>query len=137
MMVETDLELKQVVEHLKGLPGFDSYALNHLLEDTASNTVLRILARFSVTLEESLPLLEKGPEIEDSTLIWKAAHKIAGSAEMLGFKEFGQKSKRLSSNLKISSDLSNHVEDITSYREDVFALLNLITKSFPRRQSYL
>ena len=137
MMVETDIELKQVVEQLKGLPGFDSYALNHLLEDTAANTVLRILARFSVTLEESLPLFEKGAEIEDSTLIWKAAHKLAGSAEMLGFKEFGQKSKRFSSHLKLSSDLSNHVEDIASYKEDVYSLLNLITKSFPRRQSYL
>ncbi|MFM6927703.1 MAG: Hpt domain-containing protein [Bdellovibrio sp.] len=135
--METDIELNQVVEHLKGLPGFDTYALHHLLEDTAANTVLRILARFSVTLEESLFLLEKGAEIEDQTLIWKAAHKIAGSAEMLGFKEFGQKSKRLSGHLKLSSDLSNHVEDIAAYRSDVKTLLNLISKSFPRRQSYL
>lgn len=135
--MENKIELSQIVDKLKHVPGFDQYALNHLVEDTTPVTVLRILARFSVTLEESLPILEKGTEIEDPSLLWKAAHKLAGSAEMLGFLEFGQKSKKISTSLKIDNNINLYADEITRYRVATKELLALIKGCFPKRQSYL
>ncbi|MBO9666047.1 MAG: Hpt domain-containing protein [Bdellovibrio sp.] len=134
--MENELKLKDVIHRLQTTPGFDVYAINHLIEDTGANTVLRILARFSVSLEESLPGFDKGGT-ESQTSVWKSAHKLAGSAEMLGFKDFGQKSKHLSSVLKNSDNPNTHVGEISAYKNEVTDLIGTISKSFPERQNFL
>ncbi|WP_413580393.1 Hpt domain-containing protein [Bdellovibrio sp. HCB288] len=135
--METDNDLVGVSRQLKSLRGFDSHAFNHLLEDTTPNTVLRILARFSVSLNECIPVLEQGATTGDAEAVWKAAHKLAGSAEMLGFKDFGRNSKELSWQLKQSAHIGASQEEVNFYLMQARELAKHLTDVFPNQKHYL
>ncbi len=135
--METDNDLVGVSKQLRTLSGFDSHAFNHLLEDTTANTVLRILARFCVSLNECIPALERGSNSGEAEVVWKAAHKLAGSAEMLGFKEFGKRSKDLSWQLKQSEHIGDNLEDVRLYVTQARQLAANLANVFPNQQHYL
>ncbi|WP_413295238.1 Hpt domain-containing protein [Bdellovibrio sp. HCB185ZH] len=135
--METENDLVGVSKQLRTLSGFDSHAFNHLLEDTTAHTVLRILARFCVSLNESIPALERGTNSGESEVVWKAAHKLAGSAEMLGFKEFGKRSKDLSWQLKQSEHIGENSEDVTLYVAQARQLAMHLQAVFPNQKHYL
>ncbi|WP_413559898.1 hypothetical protein [Bdellovibrio sp. HCB209] len=135
--METDSDLVGVSKELKSLTGFDSHAFNHLLEDTTPNTVLRILARFCMSLNEGIPALERGSNSGESEIVWKTAHKLAGSAEMLGFRDFGKKSKDLSWQLKQSDHLGAHSEEVVVYLSQARELAVQLAAVFPNQKNYL
>ncbi|WP_413577047.1 Hpt domain-containing protein [Bdellovibrio sp. HCB290] len=135
--METDNDLVGVSRQLKSLQGFDSHAFNHLLEDTTPNTVLRILARFCVTLNDCIPVLEQGSSSGDAEAVWKAAHKLAGSAEMLGFKDFGRNSKDLSWQLKQSAQIEANIEEVNHYLSKARDLSRQLSEVFPNQKHYL
>lgn len=135
--MEIDSDLVGVSRELKTFSGFDSHAFNHLLEDTTPNTVLRILARFCMSLNEGIPALERGSNSGEAEVVWKTAHKLAGSAEMLGFKEFGKRSKDLSWQLKQSNLIGEHSEDVGLYLSQARQLAEQLTAVFPNQRNYL
>lgn len=135
--VETEQDLSAVTTELRGVSGFDASAFERLLEDTSPSATLRILARFNLSLQETVPLMMQSMQSGQIEPIWKSAHKLAGSAEMLGFKEFGLQSKHLSSQLKNSEVLGTHAGEVTVYISEARAVMNLIGKAFPNLKSYL
>jgi HPt (histidine-containing phosphotransfer) domain-containing protein len=134
-MVEQDLE--QVSSQLTGISGFDKFAFQHLLEDTAPLVVLKILARFYISVQEATKTIEDGITKNESIEIWKACHKLTGSAELLGFKEFGQKSRRLDIVLKTMPDIDLHLTEIKDYLLQAKTLNEKIMVSFPQLKNYL
>lgn len=134
-MVEKDLEL--VSTQLSGISGFDKFAFQHLLEDTAPVVVLKILARFNVSLRDAMSVIQDGVAKNETAEIWKACHKLTGSAELLGFKEFGQRSRRLDLELKTMPQMDLHTQEIHEYLQQAEALSQRISTSFPQIKNYL
>lgn len=136
-MTNEEKELIQVAEALKKLPHFDSAAFVQLIEDTGPVVVLRILARFEVGIQESLSAIENGIVHENSDSIWQACHKLTGSAELIGFKDFGAKSRKLNRDVKALPDIQAHLEELTHYLRDGQELASHIQQSFPHFKNYL
>jgi FOG: HPt domain len=134
-MVEKDLEL--VSTQLNAISGFDKFAFQHLLEDTAPVVVLKILARFNMSLTEAMGVIREGVSKNETGDIWKACHKLTGSAELLGFKEFGQRSRRLDLELKTMPQMDLHTKEINEYLEHAESLSRRISTSFPQISNYL
>jgi len=130
-------DLIQVAEGLKKLPHFDSSAFLQLIEDTGPLVVLRILARFELGIQESLNAIQEGIAQENSDTIWKACHKLTGSAELIGFKDFGAKSRKLNLDVKALPDIQAHLEELTHYLQDGQELSTKIKESFPQFKNYL
>ncbi len=134
-MVEKELE--HVSTQLFGTSGFDKFAFQHLIEDTAPLVVLKILARFYVSLQDAVLFIEKGVDEGDTLEIWKVCHKLTGSSELLGFKDFGNKSRRLDIELKSMPELDLHMEEINEYLIHIKFLGQKILESFPQLKNYL
>lgn len=132
-----ETHLMQVAEGLKRLPNFDKSAFLQLIEDTGPLVVLRILARFETGIQESLGVIQQGIAQENSDMIWKACHKLTGSAELIGFKEFGAKSRKLNLDVKALPDIQAHIDELQHYLKEGQELSSLIKESFPRFQDYL
>lgn len=136
-MTNEEKDLIQVAEALKKLPHFDSAAFIQLIEDTGPVVVLRILARFEVGIQESIHAIQTGIAQENSDTIWQACHKMTGSAELIGFKDFGAKSRKLNRDVKALPDIQAHLEDLTHYLHDGEVLAGHIKESFPHFKNYL
>ncbi len=136
-MTNEEKDLLQVTAALKRLPHFDSAAFTQLIEDTGPVVALRILARFEVGVQESLAAIKNGMTQENSDLIWQACHKMTGSAELIGFKEFGAQSRKLNRDVKALPDIQTHLDELTHYLHEGKMLLAHIQESFPQFKKYL
>lgn len=136
-MTNEEKELIQVAEALKKLPHFDSAAFVQLIEDTGPIVVLRILARFEMGIQESITAIQNGIAQENSDSIWQACHKMTGSAELIGFKDFGAKSRKLNRDVKALPDIQAHLDELTHYLRDGEELAEHIKHSFPQFKNYL
>lgn len=136
-MTNEEKDLIQVTEALRRLPHFDGAAFIQLIEDTGPVVALRILARFEVGVQESLAAIKNGITQENSDSIWQACHKMTGSAELIGFKEFGAKSRKLNRDVKALPDIQAHLDELTHYLHEGEALLVHIQESFPQFKNYL
>lgn len=130
-------ELEGVSRHLESYPNFDKSALTQLVEDTGPQVVLRILARFYVGLEEALNQVEQGIHSDNAEIIWKACHKLTGSAELIGFHEFGEYCRKLNLDMKALPDVSAHSEELHVFLSEGRKIISQIVISFPQRQDYL
>src|SRR5690606_7109929 len=74
---------------------FSRATFDQLIEDTSEEVAFKILARFKQTLTECKDQIRTGLSNGDGESIWKACHKVAGSADLLGFKSLGATSRRL------------------------------------------
>jgi len=129
-------EFEEVKCALQKTPAFNSQIFSQLQEDTNYEVALKMLARFHTTLIESIGFINKGLESENAELVWKACHKVAGTAELIGFVNLGQISRELSKNIKASNDLSL-MPEITKYIDETLLLKNEIEKAFIRMNDYL
>lgn len=125
------------IELQKNVPNFDLHAFKQLQEDTSPETSLKILARFRGTLLESRQHIMEGCSQENKELIWKACHKIAGSAELLGFAQLGQESRRFSKSLQNATDLAPYMDDIINYQNYLGLVQKGIEMAFPNYSEYL
>ncbi len=135
--MSAEKDLTDVAERLQFFDGFDVKVFDLLVEDTNAIATLRILARFCMSLDESLPHLQHGVQDGNPEIIGKAAHKLAGSAEMLGFKTFGDRSKSISSRLKHATMQDLPQAELRSYIQDTHTLCDRIKSDFPQWQTYL
>lgn len=137
MNLETNQDYSQVYQELKKLPLFDGESFLRLAEDTDQTVILKILARFWVTLCESLDQIEEGLKEDKGEIIARACHKVSGSAELVGFKQYGNQSRSLNMSLKTMTDPQIHLNEIQGYVEDGRCLLKQIETVFPNFKSYL
>ncbi len=137
MDLETDQDYARVLSGLKKLPDFDKEAFITLTEDTDEQVILKILARYSVTLSESLEQINEGIKEDNGEKIWRACHKVAGSAELLGFRGFGTHSRALNMSLKTMTDPHIHMNEIQTYSQEGYQLLRSIEVIFPNLRTYL
>jgi|GEM_PF-1481335 len=135
--MSAEKDLTDIAERLQFFDGFDVKVFDLLVEDTNASATLRILARFCMSLNESLPHLQQGAQDGNPEIIGKAAHKLAGSAEMLGFKTFGDHSKSLSSRLKHATLQDVPATEVHSYIQEVHTVCDRIKSDFPQWQTYL
>jgi len=136
-VTKEEKEIIQVIEALKKLPYFDSTAFIQLIEDTGPHVALRILARFELGVQECITAIQNGIAQENSDAIWQACHKITGSAELIGFKKFGDKSRKLNRDVKVLPDIQTHLEELTQYLREGEILADHIKISFPQFKDYL
>lgn len=139
--VETNinhLELRFFLEHFsEKAHDFDRETFVHLYEDTSEETVIKILAHFSENLLESIKNIEVSRAEENCEIAWKLTHKLAGSAELLGFKNFGQYSRELSHLIRANPVYENHRQAIEDYLNTLQSLSDSIRSTFPSLRSYL
>lgn len=137
MIMDLEKDYSHTLNELKKNSNFDSFAFQQLSEDTNPEVALKILARFWVTLKESLSAIEKHIQNNDTEGVRKACHKVTGSAELIGFKAYGQDSRSLNTELQKTTEIHSHLDDIHNYLEDGKQLMEQIQTSFTKIQNYL
>ena len=130
-------DLKSFWQGFKDSLDFDQESFFQLFQDTNEDTTLRILARFNENLVETIQKITAAMEVEECEVIWKACHKIAGSAELLGFKKFGGISRDLSVQVRANPDYSSHAAEMQDYLEKTSSLHAKIKNFCPTLSSYL
>lgn len=130
-------ELNRFSDHFFNSEGYENEVLGNLLEDTNEDTVLRILAHFNENLKEGTEKLKMAKGQSNCETVWKTAHKNAGSAELLGFRDYANRSRELSRIVRATPDFASHEKEINSYREATENLSAEISTTCPGLNSYL
>lgn len=130
-------QLKLFIENLDPDVEFDRHKIQELFSDTDEETVLKILARFHETLVDSIEKIQSAIESIDIEVIWKTTHKISGSAELLGFMEYGQEARKLSHDLKANTDFNQNSLRINNFLNKTRILKFKIMKSIPALNDFL
>ncbi len=130
-------ELKFFLDHFSKKSDFNPEAFNHLYEDTNEETVIRILAHFNENLKDGAQKIKQSIPVKNIEEIWKAAHKISGSAELLGFKPYADQSRNLSRQMRADSVYENHVSEVETYLAYTADLSRQISAVFPGLTSFL
>lgn len=110
-----DKDLKAFWELFGKQPDFDSKGFIELCRDTDENTVLQILARFVENLENCHRAIAEALKADDCDKAWKALHKVAGSAELLGFGIYGERARQLSFEIRAKLQLTAYQEELEQY----------------------
>lgn len=130
-------ELKKFLFHFVPLNEFDQHSFKNLYHDTSEDTVIKMLAHFQVNLFDTTEQLQLGLATDNLELIWKAMHKMAGTSELLGFKNFAIESRTLSKQVRASGSIEGLREEISMYREKALNLYKDIQTNFPTLRAYL
>lgn len=130
-------KIDRIIADFKEIPGFDRSLFDQLLEDTSSEVALKILARFHETLKECLQAIEEGLDADNADQVWKACHKVAGSAELLGFSNYGKFSRQLNVEIKMVPDLESQQSALERYLGEGQELLRRIESAFPDFKEHL
>lgn len=136
-IMEIPAKIESIITQLSKLKGFESVRFDQLLEDTSPEVSLKILARFSVTLKECLDCVDQGLAEDNSDMVWKACHKVAGSAELLGFVAYGKLSRQLNVDVKSIPDLDDHESVLIEYVTEGRNLLSHLARAFPDQANFL
>lgn len=133
------MQFQDILVKFKKVKDFDPSGLLQLKEDTDETVAIKILARFFITLEESLNHVAVSLNSGELSEVSKGSHKIAGSADLVGFSTFAQKSRKISRDVKIvpeasASDLHHEVVD---YLSDGKAMMGQMKDAFPDYKSYI
>jgi HPt (histidine-containing phosphotransfer) domain-containing protein len=81
--------------------GFSLPALQQLKRDTDEDTTLRIMARFCQNLEETFKKIDPEQLESQADEVHKLMHRVAGTAELLGFMALGRTARELEGQLKV------------------------------------
>lgn len=130
-------DFSEVYESLTMSSIFERSAFDRLVEETDQEVALKILARFWVTLQESMELIHEGIRQDNGELIWKACHKVTGSAELVGFHKFGMQSRSLNATLKAMNAPDAHIGEINEYLKTGEQIVRMIESSFSDIKLYL
>lgn len=124
-------ELQTFLDAFKESSDFDSQSFLQLYNDTNEETVLKILARFQETLALSLEQIHFGFVNDDAEKVWKSSHKIAGSAELLGFQTYGGFARELSGQIRANPVISSHQDEIEDFVSMTMNIKDKIAKIYP------
>ena len=129
--------LKSFLDSQHNNKDYDSSLIMQLYEDTDDITVLQILARFRETLIDAIQKMDTAFDAGETEAIWKSAHKIAGSAELVGFGHLGRVARDLSHRLKESKNPSAFATENKNFIEMTKKHRDVITSAFPNFKDYL
>ncbi|AGH95652.1 hypothetical protein A11Q_1436 [Pseudobdellovibrio exovorus JSS] len=138
-----NFSIEEVSNVLGRHEGFDRESFFNLYEDTGEETVMRIMAHFNQNLIEASRNIkaalvnEHGNESENVENIWKWAHKIAGSAALLGFKSYGDESRELSKKIRDQQSFADCKKQVEDYLKKTKALSQNIEEAMPSLKTYL
>ena len=124
-------DLKSFWDYFNGREEFDSAGFLMLCEDIDENTVAKILGHFQETLQESLAKVEVGIAKNHNDHVWQACHKVAGSAELIGFKLYGSLSRGLSHRLREEGSFAEHARDLAEFIQKTKFLIEQLGKLCP------
>lgn len=111
----TKLELQNFWKNFSSKNDFNKNQFVGLCRDTDEETVFKIASLFCQTLESSLQDIHNALEENDADIVWQRAHKVAGTAELLGFSVFGRTSRELSHQIKANSSLGAQLSEINDF----------------------
>ena len=130
-------QLHSFLESFEAKEFFDRDIFANLVEDTNEETVVRILAHFSENLRDGVAKIEESLGTETCEEVWKVSHKISGSAELLGFKPYADRSRDLSRQIRANPVFEVHEAQIRGYLKETADLLREITTAFPTLKAFL
>lgn len=107
-------------------------SLDTLQQDTDAKTVFKILGHFSDNLLASSIELEKAVEDQDAQSIWKIAHKLTSSAQLLGFTYFYTLSKELTKAIKNVENFDVKSQQVESYYKEVNSIYSNLRDFYPK-----
>lgn len=116
MGLKEDLQI--FISRLRSCSGFSLELFSQLIEDTSEDVAFKMAARFHRTLGESLNFVKEGYRQGESEPIWRGAHKVAGTAALLGFNDLGSHSKELVKKLRSVSEVPDEVEQKNALLKD-------------------
>lgn len=117
--------------------GYDRHALSHLCSDTSEITVIKMLAHYDQNLKVAIEQINSGIKEGRHDLIERAAHKLIGTSELLGFKTFADSSRTLTN--MIRNKYPQEAITATSYKylEKCNELFTLLESSCPSLKIHL
>ena len=130
-------DLKKFLIHFAPLNEFDQHSFKNLYHDTNEETVIKMLAHFQANLLDTTEQLQLGLATDNLEIIWKAIHKMAGTSELLGFKNFAINSRALSKQVRASGAIEGLREEVSNYHDTALNLYKDIGANFLTLQSYL
>lgn len=99
---------------------------------------MKILAHFCESLRDAARAISSSLETENFEQAWKACHKIAGTAELLGFSELGRVSRSLSVSVKDGGVTSSEdIAQLTGHASACLEYRDLIVRNFGNWKEYL
>lgn len=116
---------------------FEEARFVQLCEDTSPETVFKILAHFHETLKASAKSIENAIPQSDLETIGKAAHKISGSAELLGFVNYGNNAKNLNHTIKTNHNFSSENDQVMKFLKETQQLQENILSALPNLSQLL
>lgn len=112
-------------------------SIQTLVSDTDETTALRILARFTETLDEIKKVFELSTQTEQMDPVWMLCHKVSSSAELLGFVDFSNKARQLGKEIKDSNiSTASKIANIKVFTSQAEAIANKIRSSCQRLKHY-
>lgn len=125
-------ELRAFWEYFSDRPEFDTGSFIVLCEDIDDATALKILVHFRESLQEAQRHVEGGLSTGDIGEMWHACERVAGPAELLGFKTYAELSRNLSHRLQEDRPLANHSQDLAEFLQKTKFLTDQILKLCPK-----
>lgn len=133
------MQFQQILANLKKVKDFEPSGLMQLKEDTDEIVAIKILARFFITLEESLDHVALSLKSGELSEVSKGSHKIAGSADLVGFTSYAQKSRKISRDVKIFSEQSStdlH-DEVVHYLDEGQTMIGQMKRAFPDYKKFI
>lgn len=130
-------EVTRLLNKMRSEVDFEEDRFKQLCDDTSSETVLKIMAHFYETLKISAFSIEEAISSSHMETIEKAAHKISGSAELLGFVNYGTSARELSHLLRTQQNSSILNDQIVSFLKRTYGIQKSILEAFPNINQYL
>lgn len=133
------MEFQEILIKFQSVKDFDPQGLLQLKEDTDETVALKILARFFITLEESLEYVSVSLNEGQLAEVGKGSHKIAGSADLVGFPSFAQRSRKLSRDIKAIGALSSVelLHEVSDYLQEGKTMLGQMKSVFSDYKDYI
>ena len=133
------MQFQDILAKFKKVKDFDPSGLMQLKEDTDETVAIKILARFFITLEESLNHVAVSLNSGELAEVSKGSHKIAGSADLVGFSTFAQKSRKISRDVKIipEASASELHHEVVDYLSDGKTMMGQMKEAFPDYKNFI
>lgn len=135
-MEHVNADILFFLERIQDFSGLKLLTFKQLVSETSEDVALRILARFSISLQEAGESIERGIAEDNAEAVWRACHKLVGTAELLGFHEFGLRAKYLNQNIQAAGEISHFRTELAELQSGISILRDQIRVSFPHLKKY-
>ena len=110
---------------------FDQDAFRSLRVNAGEETTLKILARFQENIQASTKAIEESVAARNPESLWRACHKIGGSAQLIGFHLQGQHILDISRQVKTDGQASGLESEIEKMILDLKKIEKTLALSCP------